>query len=94
MKHLEDLMSKKLSSTPQQIIDFMSTSVYQDYLLIIDQLIECARDDLEDAGNQHSGKTYDVTRGALKKLRLLREVFILMVEESKADFEEAQNGKS
>lgn len=70
-------------STPAQIKEFMSTVVYQDFINELNVRIEQMRDYYEDCNKAE----YLETRGGIKLIRLMKEVFLNLHDNAEADLE-------
>ena len=96
MSDYEELVLDVVSS-PNELKEFLKSSIYQDFKNMLRVNIERFRDILEDHETPHAGRTYDFIRGGLFNMRLMQRVFEDFYEEAETEQErkeEEADGKS
>ena len=79
----EKAMDYTPRSTPGQLNEFMTTIMHQDFLNEIDLRIEQMRDYYEDCNKAE----YLETRGGIKLLRMVRDIFSNLHDNAESDLE-------
>jgi len=71
----------KIRSTEDELIEFMESNVFQDYLTMLDNQDNFLSQMLLDPDQTRSGREYDKIRGGRQNIADLREVFQMMLDD-------------
>lgn len=87
----EDAASQwKLRSSLEDIEDFMASSLYKDFISMLDNQDAFLCEMLLDPEQRYSGRDYDKVRGGRQNIDDMRKVFQIMLEDKKLEVKQRE----